>query len=286
MLGNQSDGTFKIENLQVAEKPKKRLSISQLEQLTKCGVAYEKRYIKHIPSPFGLSLYVGSAVDHAVTRNLEAKMQSGMLLTVNEVGEIAAQKYDREVSEAEEISLKDDEKEIGKVAAIANGQAKAIRLAKLHAIEFAPSIEPIHLQRSLFLELPGYPFDIGGVLDIQEHDRVRDTKTAGKTPAKSVADTSDQLTVYAMLVMFNDGYIPKELTLDYLVDNKTPITKQFTTERTEEDFDVLLRRINVACQAIETGIFLPARESDWWCGPSCGYYANCAFVKRSRRPAA
>jgi hypothetical protein len=283
MPGDQTDGTFKVDNTQ----HKKRLSISQLEQLTKCGVAYEKRYIKHIPSPFGISLYVGSAVDFAVTRNLEAKMQSGMLLSVNEVKDIAAQKYNREISEVEEISLKDDEKQMGKEAAIAEGQAKAIRLAALHAIEFAPTIEPIHLQRSLFLELPGYPFDIGGVLDIQEHDRVRDTKTSGKTPAKTVADVSDQLTVYAMLVMFNDGYNPKELTLDYLVDNKTPVARQFVTDRTEEDFDVLLRRINVACQAIETGIFLPARESDYWCSASfCGYHSNCAFVKRSRRPAA
>jgi hypothetical protein len=110
----------------------------------------------------------------------------------------------------EELSLTDNEKEIGRESAINEAREKAIRLTRLHAMTFAPTIEPIYLQRSLSMTLPGYPFDIGGVLDIQEADRVRDTKTSGKTPNKTVAETSDQLTVYAMLVMFNDGKIPSE----------------------------------------------------------------------------
>ena len=264
---------------------KRRLSISQMDTLTKCGVQYEKRYIKRIASPFGISLYVGDAVDYAVTLNLESKMQTGDLLPMEAVEEAASRKYDRRVSEAEEIALKDDEKEIGRDAAIAQGRSKAIRLANLHAIELAPSINPTHLQRSLNLELPGYPFDIGGVLDIQEADCVRDTKTAGKSPTKTIADTSDQLTVYGMLVLFNDGAIPPRLCLDYLVDNKKPIAKSIYTERTEDDFNVLLRRIDVACRSIESGIFLPARQSDWWCSESaCGYWNQCEYVRRSKRP--
>lgn len=264
---------------------KKRLSISQLETLSKCGEQYYKRYIQKIQAPFGISLFVGSAVDFAVTLNLESKMKTGKLLPIEKVAEYAEKEYSRRVSEVEEIALKESEKEIGKDAAISSGRDKSIRLAKLHAIALAPSINPTHLQRSLRLELPGYPFDIGGVLDIQEEDCVRDTKTSGKTPSKGIAETSDQLTVYGMLVMFNDGSIPSKLCLDYLIDNKNPITKSFFTERTEEDFDVLIRRIDVACAAIEGGIFVPARESDWWCSESaCGYWNSCKYVRRSKRP--
>jgi hypothetical protein len=170
-------------------------------------------------------------------------------------------------------------------AAIAEGEAKAVRLAFMHAELVAPTLNPIYLQRPLSIEIPGYPFDIGGILDIQEFDSVRDTKTKGKTPPKDVADTDDQLTVYAMLVYLTDGTIPQKLVLDCLIDTKTPKYVAFETTRTEEDFNVLLRRISVACDAIESGVFLPARESDWWCSEfSCGFWQSCKYVKRSRRP--
>jgi hypothetical protein len=253
---------------------KRNLSISQ----------YYQRYIRKTTTPFGLSLFVGSAVDFSVTRNLGSKLKTGNLLDIDESLRLAGMEFDRRIGEVEEVSLKDSEKEIGLQAAIQEARDKAIRLSRLHAIELAPNINPTHLQRSLHVELPGYPFDIGGVLDVQEKDCVRDTKTAGKSPSKSIADTSDQLTVYAMLVMFNDGTIPGNLCLDYLIDNKTPITKTFNTVRTEDDFDVLLRRIDVASMAIERGAFVPARESDWWCSESaCGYWKTCKYVRHTKR---
>lgn len=127
-----------------------------------------------------------------------------------------------------------------------------------------------------------------GFIDIQEGAKaIRDTKTTGKTPPANVADKDDQLTIYAMMAKVVDGAIPESLYLDYLIDLKSPVAKSFYTSREAEDFEPILRRVEVASKALEKGIFVPARETDWWCNPRwCGYHATCPYVKRSRRPAA
>jgi len=289
MLGENPDGTFRIENMEVAKPQKKRISYSQLELLSKCGVAYERRYIRHSDEPKGISLFVGSAIDHSVNENLRAKLASGILLPVQQVIDIAIAKFNREIEECENILLKNKEEALGQEVAITAGRDKVIALARLHAEQVAPILNPLPngIQRPLGIELPNYPFDIGCVIDIQEHDGVIDTKTTAKSPAENAADESDQLTIYAMAVLLNDGYIPQNLRLDFLVANKTPVYRPRTTTRAEEDFDIYLRRVDAGVRAIERGAFVPARESDWWCGRgNCGFWDSCPYVKHSRRPAA
>lgn len=270
---------------------KRHISITQLDTLSKCGEQYRRKYVLHQKGPKGLTLYVGIAVDRAVTMNLDRKMMQGSPMSLEEIRELTVSAYRKCIQEAREgdegILFKEDELLEGEEISIANAEAKAVRLARLHAIEVAPNLKPIYLQRPLSVELPGYPFDLGGIIDVQELDSVRDTKTKGTTPPKTVANDDDQLTVYALLVFMNDGAIPPRLILDCLVDLKTPVYKPFETTRTEEDFDVLLRRIHAGYEAIEKGAFIPARESDWWCSKnSCEFHSTCKYVKQARRPAA
>jgi hypothetical protein len=85
--------------------------------------------------------------------------------------------------------------------------------------------------------------------------------------------------------MLTDGAIPNRLIFDCLVDNKIPKYAPFESTRTEEDFDVLLRRITAACIAIDAGAFIPAKETDWCCSPDwCSFHGSCKYVKRSKRP--
>lgn len=268
---------------------KPHLSNSQVTTLTSCGEQYRRRYVRHDPAPVGLSLMVGTAVDKAVTLNLDRKMIHGAFLSGDEIRDITVRTFRRSVLDAKEgdkgILFRQEELLAGKDVAIAEAEKKAVRLALLHAREAAPKLQPLYLQRPLWVELAGYPFDLSGIVDVQEADCIRDTKTKNRTPAKTVADTSDQLTIYALLSYYMDGAIPSKLVLDCLIDNKTPIYRAFATTRAQEDFDVLLRRLVAAWDAIEAGAFIPARESDWWCGRDwCGYWETCQYVKRSRRP--
>jgi hypothetical protein len=275
------------------EKP--YLSISQINMYFRCGAQYEFRYILGKKAPPGFFMIVGSAVDDTVNENLGSKMGGNGLLPIEEIVDLAADSFDGRWKKAEEnaenniagdaVVLTDDEKEIGFKKAKGQAKDKSIRLAQLHASEFAPIIQPTHLQRKVKVTLPNHPYDLLGYLDIQEGNRsIRDTKTSGKTPAADIADRDDQLTMYAMMVYKNDGEIPSFLSLDYLIDLKTPKAKSFGTKRTIEDCNVLLMRVETVSRGLEKGIFIPARETDWCCSPRwCGYFGICEFVKRSRR---
>lgn len=280
------DGTLTVQKIQ----PKRHISISQLNKLSQCGESYRRQYVLKQRQKASLSMIVGSAVDKSVTLNLDRKIMSGELMSVDEVREIAYQDFNTRLHEeldGEGIMFKKSELEDGKQESIKEAEAKTIRLATMHAQIVAPKLSPVYVQRPLSIELPGYPFDLGGVIDIQELDAVRDTKTKDKTPPEDAAFQEDQLTLYALLVMVCDGTIPQKLVLDCLIDTKIPKYVARESTRVEEDFNPLLARIEAAYQALESGIFVPARESDWWCGEySCSFWSSCRYVKRSRRPAA
>lgn len=124
---------------------------------------------------------------------------------------------------------------------------------------------------------------------------IRDTKTSGKSPTKSlmdgnkypgIADDSDQLTVYAMASHIFDGKLPDLMVLDYLVytparhDTKYVPTK---TVRDMNDVNVFLNRFANAVHAYKRGIFVPAK-ADWWgCSEKyCGYWNMCPYAKRPK----
>jgi hypothetical protein len=284
MSGEQPDGTPKLEKVEV----KRHLSISQLNLLSTCGEAYRRRYILKQRTAPGISMLVGSAVDKAVTQNLFTKIEKGNLLTLEEIRSLTVAEYNQRITECDgDIEFKQTEIAEGKEESIAAGRQKALRLSELHAQIVAPILSPMFVQRPLSFDHPDYPFSIGGIIDIQEPDAVRDTKAKAKTPAKDTADRDDQLTMYALLVLFNDGAIPAKLVLDCLIDTKIPKYVPLETMRTEEDFNPLLQRIHAAHIALERGVFIPAKETDWCCSPDyCSFFKSCKYVKHSRRPAA
>lgn len=257
------------------------LSISQLNMLSRCGEQYYRRYVKGHRIPPAVAMLVGRAVDKSVTENLTCKKDGFGLMTADEVKEIARDALNKEW-ESSDVSLSPEEIETGLKVVKGDAVDKSVRLSALHAAEKAPEIEPTHLQREVKVILDGYSHDLKGYIDIQEGSKaIRDTKTSGKTPAKDVADKDDQLTMYAMMASVTDGAIPEKLILDYLVDLKTPKAESFESKRTNDDFKPMLRRVEVALIALEKGVFVPARETDWWCAPRwCGYWNSCPYVKR------
>lgn len=263
----------------IARKP--ALSISAIDMLSKCGEQYRRRYIEHERQRPGVSLLVGKGVDASVSANLEHKIRTGQLLLFDEAVSAARDSFEREWS-SQEIALSADEAEKGVSATKGFAIDKTIRLASLHARDAAPSIQPTAVQRHWRIELPNYPMDLLGVTDIEEGGTVRDTKTSAKSPKPNEADLSDQLTLYALAKRVLDktpGTI--KVALDYLVDLKTaPKIVVRESTRDEDDMRVMLRRIEVAERAIEKGVFVPARQSDWWCSQRwCGYFNSCPYAR-------
>jgi hypothetical protein len=267
MLGEQIDGTFKVEKV---KKP--QLHVSALGML--CMEQFRRRYIEKEIIPPGVALIVGTGTHKGVDVNMHHKIATGQLLPVDAVADAARdgvnQAWDRD-------GVKLEAEEIAKGIKAVRGEAvdKAVRLATLHHKERAPKILPIHAERPWSLEINGYPLDLVGRLDIQEADSVRDTKTSGKTPAATCAERSLQLKAYALAVKILDGKAPSKVFLDYLIDTKTPKSESFSHEPDFEDFQAVLNRIEVIAAAMEKGVFVPVEPTHWCCDPKwCGYHAT------------
>lgn len=256
-----------------------QLHASGLNMLSKCGAQFERRYILGEKLPPSVSILIGTATDRSVTADLESKIRDGALLPDDAVKDIARDALVAEWERGVAVSPDDAEDGIGSQGGAIDA---SVKLATLHHAQAAPRIEPTHVQRPWTLDVDGLNVQLAGTIDIQEGLRcIRDTKTSGKSPAKDVADTSLQLTTYALAVRQHDGRCPDRVALDYLVRTKTPKLVQIESQRSDKDFPHLLERVYQASRMIEAGLFMPAPIESWWCHPKwCGYYATCKYAAR------
>src|SRR5208283_5821389 len=113
------------------------LHVSGLTQLTKCGIAFENRYLKHMDEPRSISLIVGSAVDRSVAHDLTEKKDTGLLLSESDVKDIAR---DATVDEWQsgDVKISEEDKDDGWDASRDNAVDAAVSLAALHHTSNAP----------------------------------------------------------------------------------------------------------------------------------------------------
>lgn len=264
--------------MQTKQKP--ALSHSALNMLMRCGLQYQFRYLDNIIQPPGVALIVGKGTDKAVSEDLTSKKDNGVLLPDEAVAAIAADAV-KLTWHGEEPVLDDDEKQRGKDRVLGDAVDMAVSLARLHHKELAPTIKPTFIQRPWRVQIEGVSHDLIGFIDVQEERGIRDTKTAGKSPADDAAEKNLQLTMYALAAYVNDGKLPEYLTLDYLVKLKTPKAVVLKTARSEDDLRRLLDRIARAITVIKSGAYLPTDPSNWWCSKRfCGYWDRCPFGAR------
>jgi hypothetical protein len=163
----------------------------------------------------------------------------------------------------------------------------AVLMVGAHYGELAPHISPVLVQHPWVVELEGYPYDLAGIMDVVDQQQagpggvfIRDTKT-GKV---KYARESLQLTMYAMAWYSRHKVLPAAVTLD----NLKPMTRGGNhvdvvvdqDDRTTEDCQALLRRIEAACKTLEAGAFPPCNPDDWMCSPKwCGYHDRCPYVR-------
>jgi len=271
------------------EKPeepvKPQLHQSDMDTLSKCGVRYEFRRLKGIISPPGVALLVGTAVHKAAQADLRMKLESKFqdLMPIDDMQDLAAETLKKRW-ESEGCVLQDEEKLVGEKETRNQAINKAVRLAGVYHEDLAPHIMPTHVERKWVIELKGYPMDLSGQMDVQEVDSIRDLKTGSKAPIKTMADNSQQLTVYALAAQIIDGHMPERLLLDHCI--QTPKKKKAyvatqQTFRTQADIQMLLNRLQCYITNIQKGAFIPANTSDWWCSPKwCGYHSICPYAKR------
>jgi hypothetical protein len=229
-------------------------------------------------------MVVGIAVDKSASANLTSKKDLKVLLPDEQVRELAR---DSLVAEWEQgVRITEEDKDVGLSDSRGDAIDMSVDLASFHGRSVAPLIQPTHVQRLWTLDIEGMPLQLAGTIDIQEGLKsILDTKTSGKSPVKTLADTSLQLTTYALAVLAHDGALPETVGLDYCV--RTPKKHEckyvpLRSKRTTEDMAPLLARIAQAERAIRSGIFTPAPADAWWCSSRwCPYHdGQCKYAVR------
>jgi len=267
----------------------RRWSPSNLGTMHRCAEQYRRRYVEGEIIPPELQQIRGRAVHRAVELNMQAHVEDGDYLPIEAVEDAASDALTLELGVGGWVCgpLYDDltiDQATGRV------RDQAVKLSALHATEVAPTFTPAAAELKVEIQAsPGMPATLVGVIDIvDETQKIRDTKTTGKSPPKGAADDSGQLTFYELLYQAFYGAPSRGQSLDYLV--MTPKrgdlkTVTLETERSTEDLISLVERIRVADRAVEADIFVPAPTDHWACSPQwCGYYDTCRYVAGVRRP--
>jgi hypothetical protein len=268
---------------------KPQIHFSNLDALWRCGQYFKFRHIEHVFSMPPSAIHVGHAVDAAANLNLSHKIATDALLPVEHVLDIARD-VTREAFDRSGVTPGPDEPK--DPAAICDQAVdKAVRMADKHARHLAPTLNPIAVQHEFTIVIPGFRYDLVGTRDLDEADgTVHDLKTSKRSPKRDAAWTSDQGTLYTMAKWIEEGQPekPMRFALDTIIE--TPRRHdvklvQLADYRREADFQTMANRIEVSAafltKAAEKDIFLPARQTDWWCSETyCPYTTRCKYFRR------
>jgi hypothetical protein len=265
---------------------KPQLHVSYLNTLATCGIQFQRRYGNRYGCwheeeiiPPGVALVTGISVHKSVETNLRNKIATGALLPREQVREVASIEFT--ALHAGGMSFTEEEAaDVNKTLGEALDQTVA--LATLHYDCLAPSLKPLQVEKTFVIVLEGYPFDLGGQIDIVEPNAIRDTKTSGKSPSQD-STHSMQMAMYALGIQVETGKLPERVCLDYLVKTKVPKLVLLEEKPERSWIAPLLRRVERATEVIEAvksgkQAFMPANPNDWCCTEKwCGYAKTCPY---------
>ena len=259
---------------------KKYISASQLGMFERCGEQYRRRYIEHEIIPPGVSQVKGSGVHGGAKHNFRQKKETHEDLPKKDIIEISVAEFERVVSK-QGVFLTREEESVGYNKVIGQTKDSVVRLANLFSTEVASEYQPVYVEESHRLVIPDSPYDLLAVMDLADDlDRVTDLKTAGKSKTQKEVDTSEQLSMYALVFKAITKRLPTEVRLETLVDTKTPKRQPLVSMRDQQDMEVLVTRVDTMIKSLAKGVFVPAQPNSWICDPRyCGYFNTCKYVR-------
>jgi hypothetical protein len=229
---------------------------------------WEFRYLKGIRIAPRAALTVGSAVDHAVSVNLQQKIQSDQDLPVADALDAYSDQFD-------ELARGTDWRED------APGKQKDVgaSLVEAHHREIAPLVRPAAVQETITVETDA-GYDLGGTIDVVERsDVIVDTKTSRLAYAEDAPKRALQPALYDFLFEATRGRPSRGFRYDVLVKptTRTPARTQQVSARIDHgDRGWLFGTIGQVHKAIQAGVAMPAPEGSWYCSREwCGYWDLC-----------
>jgi hypothetical protein len=250
---------------------------SSLNTALRCGEQFRRRYVENHVIPPGIAAGRGTGVHRANEVNLKYKIATGQDLDVSILKDAARDGFVNAFKNGIFLMHED----IGRKDAVLNdGLNDTIRLTELYASEVAPEIIPKEVERSFSLEV-GLPLKIAGRIDLEQDARVDDLKTSGKKWTDDQIEKEIQPIFYSFVHEHETGVRP-EFYYHILVSTKKAYRQTQSIKPTDGHYYALFAKLRMFCRMIETGTFLPANPSSWWCSKKwCGYWQTCPYVGNS-----
>lgn len=242
------------------------LSISRVNMYLRCGLQFYYRYIKNLTMPPSASMTQGKCVHSTFEHNYKQKITSKTDLPLEEVLDFYSDSLNKEKS-----STDWKEEDFDRI------KDTGISAITVYHNKFAPLIQPKEVEKWFELEFDKEKFKhkIRGVIDIiDDEDSVRDHKVV-KRSCVSRYDNCIQLPVYSFTKAPKGNEIVS-CKIDMLITKKDPEVVTLDYKFGKNDRIRAMYYVSTVANAIEKGVFMPAKPDDWTCNPKwCGYYHMC-----------
>lgn len=250
--------------------PVEHLSLSSLRQFMMCPEKWRRRYIDKEVEPASGKMVLGSAAGAALAQHYGTQIETGHGLSTEELLDEFCDEYEDRTTREEVIFTGDTPGRLKDSGAIA--------LAVYHRL-IAPEIMPVSVEREFTLSWPGVEWVLTGFIDLEDDEGlVRDYKMTGKRLTQKDADADLQPTVY-LAARRAEQDPAAGFRFDTMVRTKQPTAEVVTTERTDQQLDLLTDRVFTLAREIawrtETDTWSGAAPNTWFCG-TCRY-ADCRW---------
>jgi hypothetical protein len=252
---------------------------SSLNTALRCGEQFRRRYIEGHIIPPGIAAGRGTGVHKANEINLKQKVVTKKDLPVSDLQDAARDGFKYAFRNGVYLP-KEEEAEKNKL--LNEGLNDCLRLTKLYRNEVAPQVQPIAIEEPFSIDV-GLPLLLDGRIDYQEDKTVHDLKSTGKSWSKDQIQKEIQPVFYSFVHEHERGVRPRFI-YHILVALKTQEKLQEQEIiPTDNHYRALFAKLQMFCKMIQTGTFLPANPSSWWCTEKwCGYWHTCPYVGNAK----
>jgi RecB family exonuclease len=228
------------------------LTVSQAGDYLRCPLDFKYRYILNVPGPPSATPAIGTLLHSAMQQINEALIAS------------------RELPKLEDLisQLKINWPEEGHESPKQSQRALDLALSSLERLYGQAPDNPIPLasEKRFKFKVPGAPVILTGRIDVvfggKDGVEIRDYKSStGATSAKKAkkqAQSSKQLTMYAMAWQELEGELPAKLSLDFI---QTGFIGE--VRKQPSSLETLAKSLSDATANIKAGIFEPGYRHDY-----------------------
>lgn len=238
------------------------LSPTKIDMFQRCPMQIEWRYVKGIKAPPAIALVEGGKY-HETAAYRNEKIKANKKVTRVEMLEHFEDNFKDLLDKGGRKDIEWGDETEDSIFKRADGMIKV-----LHD-DLAPIGKPSRVEDKFEMEvLDGVP--VVAIADLVDGGGVADYKITGKKKSQGDADSSLQLSMYAL------RYGVKKVRIDNLVKTNGGAANRLYSTRSEGDFKWLRTVAQRVWNAMIAGNFPPCDPTSWVCSVKyCGWYSMC-----------